>query len=103
MPRVAGGHRNCRRDDNHNDVVGWYEQAGCSVIDLSDVGGGVPDLLIGCAGEDGLAEVKTADGELSASQKRFNRDYRGRKPWTVRTLDDVLAHVAFLRKRARAP
>ena len=103
MPRVRGRHVEGRRDENQPDVVGWYKQLGCSVVDLGDVGNGCPDLLIGCAGETGLAEVKVEGEELRPTQVRFNAEWRGRKPWTVRTMQDVVDHVANLRKRARQP
>lgn len=103
MPRVKGGHVNCRRDGNQPEVVSWYLQQGCSVLDLSDIGGGCPDLLIGCAGVDGFAEVKMPGEDLRPNQVTFNRDWRGQQPWKVTTMQDVIGHVAYLRKRARTP
>jgi hypothetical protein len=103
MPRVGGRHIEGKRDANQSPVIGWYQQLGCSVVDLGDVGRGCPDLLIGCAGEDGLAEVKVEGEELRPSQVTFNDKWRGRRPWKVSTMNDVIEHVAFLRKRARRP
>ena len=37
-----------RRDKNQGEVVAALRAAGASVIDLAGVGGGVPDLLVGC-------------------------------------------------------
>lgn len=100
MPRVKGRHVDCARDKNHAEVVGWYKQAGCSVLDLADIGGGCPDLLIGCAGVEGFAEVKQEGEGLRPNQETFHRDWRGGKPWTVSTLSNVIEHITWLRKRA---
>lgn len=101
MPRVRGHMRQSRRDANHADVVTWYEQHGCSVVDLSSVGGGCSDLLIGCSGVTDLCEVKALGGSLSDSQVRFNRGWCGSQPWKATTIDDVTAHVTHMRARAR--
>lgn len=94
-PKFVGG------DANHCDAIGWYEEVGCTVVDLRNVGGGVSDLLIGCAGITDLSEVKFENGELRPSQKAFNGRWRGSRPWITRTQDDALAHVADMRRRAR--
>lgn len=96
-PKFVGG------DTNHADAIGWYESLGCTVLDLRAVGGGASDLLIGAAGVDSLAEVKFEDGDLRPSQKTFNSKWRGSKPWLTRTLDDAIAHVADMRRKARTP
>jgi len=102
MPRGKSGKPiSCRRDGNHDQVARWYEQTGCSVVDLSQVGGGCSDLLIGCAGVTDLSEVKMPGEELRPDQKTFNTKWRGSRPWKVSKLDDVLEHVADLRRRAR--
>lgn len=88
-------------DTNHNPAIGWYRDQGCSVEDLRNVGNGVSDLLIGCAGITDLAEVKFENGGLRPSQKTFNERWRGSRPWITRTLDDAISHVADMRRRAR--
>ena len=35
---------------NHSDVVKWYEELFCSVVDTHKIGFGYPDLTIGCSG-----------------------------------------------------
>lgn len=91
-----------RGDANHDDAKRDFESLGCSVADLSKVGFGVSDLLVGCAGVDQLVEVKTADGELEKSQIAFANRWRGSQPRIYRTIDDAIAIVADMRKRARA-
>lgn len=90
-----------RRDANHQAVVGWYRDLGCTVVDCADMALGHPDLLIGCAGVTGLCEVKTEEGTLSGAQQTFLAAWRGGEVAIVRTQDDVIAHVQQLRKRAR--
>lgn len=90
----------CRPDANHQDAIGWYEALFCTVIDLSKVGGGCGDLLIGCTGGWHMVEVKSADGELSASQLRFQRESRGGKVTVVRTQANAISHVQAIRERA---
>lgn len=101
MPRVRGKFIEAPRDANQSKIVGWYESLGCSVVDLGAVGGGCPDLLIGATGIDALSEVKMPGEELRLSQRAFNERWRGGRPWKVETMDDVIAHVAEMRRRAR--
>lgn len=86
-------------DENHADVVGWYEELYCSVADTHIVGFGFPDLVIGIAGLDCKVEVKTENGILLPSQVRFQRDWRGSKTTVVRTRADVINHVQNVRER----
>jgi hypothetical protein len=91
-----------RPDANHADVVKWYQDCFCSVVDTHKLGFGFPDLVIGCAGLTELAEIKTEDGELLPSQRTFVKSWRGSKVTVIRTQDDVIAHVQRMRaKQAR--
>lgn len=101
MPRVKGRLIEAPRDANQSAIVQRYRDLGCSVEDLGAVGGGISDLLVGCAGITDLSEVKMPGGELRPSQRSFNDRWRGSRPWKVETADDVLAHVEDMRKRAR--
>lgn len=86
-------------DANHAQVKAWYEELFCSIVDLSGVGFGCPDLLAGIAGRSELVEVKTQDGDLEPSQIRFQREWRGSKVTVVVTREDVVAHVQRVRSR----
>lgn len=90
-----------RRDSNHSDVVGWYREMGCAVAVTADLGLGLPDAFVGCAGVTDPVEIKSADGELTPEQRTFIAGWRGSRVWIPRTLDDVTKHVADMRKRAR--
>jgi hypothetical protein len=64
-----------KRDANHGDVVRALEAVGCTVVDLSMVGGGCPDLLVyrRSTGLLRLLEIKTEKGRLSLGQLAFAR------------------------------
>jgi len=96
---LYGDKRFSHKDAIHDDVIGWYEELFCSVIDLHTIGGGKPDLLIGCAGCDELAEVKSDEGHLQPNQVTFAKTWRGHKVTIVRSRADVLNHVANIRER----
>ena len=87
-----------RIDANQNEIVAAFERLGCSVIDLSAVGKGVPDLAVSVFLQTVLVEVKTLEGELEPSQIRFHRES---KAWieVARTLEDVERIVAAMRRQ----
>ena len=90
-----------RKDGNHHAIVRAFEQAGASVLDLSGVGGGCPDILIGLPAPGGavdlLVEIKlpignrggTAHSDLNQLQRAFHARWRGRRPLVVRTVEEV--------------
>lgn len=93
-----------RKDGNHHAIVRAFKQAGASVLDLSGVGDGCPDLLIGIAGVDLLVEIKlpigkrggTAHSDLNQIQRAFHSSWRGRSPVVVRRVEDVEPLVDLL-------
>jgi len=91
-----------KTDANQSQVVGWYEELHCSVIDLHELGHNIPDLLVGCGKVcDQLVEVKTESGELTEGQAVFHRDWRGKPPVVIRTHQDVIEHVHRMRQLLR--
>jgi hypothetical protein len=52
-----------RVDANQATIVAVLRQVGCSVLDLSPIGKGCPDLLVGRAGRLFLLEVKNPAGK----------------------------------------
>jgi hypothetical protein len=99
--RARGRHVEGPRDANQAALIVRYEQLYCSVVDLGSVGGGLPDLLIGCAGLTELAEVKLPGEQLRPNQRVWNERWRGSRPRVIRSADDVDAHVQDMRRRAR--
>ena len=69
-----------RVDSNQTIIVAALRRAGCSVLILSGVGQGCPDLLVGhggLAGRNVLIEVKTPKGELTPDEERFIKSWLG--------------------------
>jgi hypothetical protein len=93
--------RRGKRDTNHGDVVGWYRDLGCSVLDLANMGAGVPDLLVARDGRLDLVEVKYEKGTLTKDQKEFIDKWTQSEVVIVRTHFDVVTHVGKMRIRAR--
>lgn len=66
-----------RVDANQPEIVAALEKAGASVVLLSQVGGGVPDLLVGFRGKNYLIELKRPGQKLRVSQKDFQSTWNG--------------------------
>ena len=91
-----------RVDANHAQVKSALIAAGAKVHDLSAIGGGVPDLLIGINGRLALFEVK--DGakvksaqELTDAQKKFHAMWAGFPICTVDGPEAALRHLQVLK------
>ncbi|HYF24100.1 MAG TPA: hypothetical protein VD931_00025 [Baekduia sp.] len=91
--------RAARTDGNHAEIRDTLRACGCSVADLSHVGGGVPDLLVGLRGRSYCIEVK--NGALPPSRRRLTPDEEAwRAAWrghyaVVETVDEALAVVGL--------
>lgn len=59
-------------DQNQPEIVRALRQAGASVLSLSQMGKGCPDLLVGFQGKNFLMEVK--DPTKKPSQRRLTED-----------------------------
>lgn len=96
-----------RRDANATLLLKALEKLGFSVLDLSRVGGGCPDALIGKNQWSALVEVKSRDNAygkrgLSDSQALWAAQWRGRSPIVAYDEQDVLrAYEADMPDRRR--
>ena len=98
-----------KTDHNQSEIVNTLRSIGATVTDLSQVGGGVPDILIGMVAncpncqkafrQNLLAEIKSEIGTLTPAQVEFHRLWRGQL-LIIRTVDDVLA---LAKKSSQAP
>jgi len=90
--------RASQRDTNHRDIVHALEQVGCTVQDLSLVGGGCPDLAVAFRGANYFIEIKREKakgikgGDLRKSQKKWLATWRG-PAFVVRTIDEALCAI----------
>lgn len=71
-----------RKDKNQNPIVEALEKCGASVIDLSSLGEGIPDLLVGFKGKSFLIEIKNPEnsygrGGLNARQRTWHANWKG--------------------------
>ena len=91
-----------RKDNNHNEIADAFRALGWSVLDLSAVGHGIPDILIGQRGCGAhMVEVKNARTQygkqgLSRQQQRFKNMWGG-DVHIVKTPDEAVALSALLR------
>ena len=78
-----------RADDNQKEIVDTLRDIGVSVLVLSQVGGGCPDLLIGWRKKNYLLEIKTENGKLRKSQIEFFDTWKGRV-FIVRSIGEAI-------------
>lgn len=90
-----------RKDDSHKELSKAAERMGCSVADLSALGGGIGDALWGYGGLSILVEYKTGSKppsarKLTEAQKAFHMNWKGGIR-IVKDLDGVAETVQVLR------
>ena len=61
-----------KKDANHNEVVDALKKAGAYVLDMSHVGRGFPDLIVGFQSETILMEIKNS--KTSYGKKGLNKN-----------------------------
>ncbi len=85
-----------KKDANHNEVVNALKEAGASVIDMSHVGRGFPDLIVGFNSETLLVEIKNP--KTSYGKKGLNKNQlKWREQWIGGTYCIVDSPEAALR------
>lgn len=81
-------------DRNQSEIVKTFKALGCSVLDLSRVGSGCPDLLIGIGGKSILVEIKSsAKAKFTEHQLEFMASWRG---GAVARIDSVDAAIRLV-------
>jgi hypothetical protein len=86
-----------KRDGNQAEIVEAWQKAGAKVIHLDDVRDGCPDKLVGYAGHNWLAEIKTEDGKLTPAQVEFFQTWPGQKA-VVHSIEEGLAMIGIRSK-----
>ena len=85
-----------RADMNQKEIVDGLRELNISVLVLSQVGHGCPDLLVGLAdGRNVLVEIKTDTGKLSETQVGWIIRWRG-KVVIARSIEDVLSQLGYV-------
>ena len=93
--------KHARRDDNHRAIVDALRVLGATVLDLADVGGGCPDVLVGFRGKNVLLEIK--DGRkppsacnLTIAEAAFIERWRGDPVRVVESVADALLAIGVV-------
>lgn len=90
--------RRKRVDGNQAEIVKALYAAGCGVVDLSAVGGGCPDLLVGKNGRNFLLEVKRPGDKIrkdsrGEKQREFHAWWEGETA-IVHSVEEAIAAVS---------
>jgi len=91
-----------KRDVTHKNVVLAARNVGASVLDLGDVAGGVPDILVGYRGRMFLVEIKTGNAKPRANQVAWHEAWRGGSVLVWRSADDVVSFIAQFNEQETA-
>lgn len=86
-----------RKDANHADIVKALERVGCAVIDMSRLGGGVPDIATCYRGKWFVMEIKnplTSYGKKGFTERQKEWAEAQKAPvYIVRSVDEALEAV----------
>jgi hypothetical protein len=90
-----------KKDANHNEIVDALEKAGAYVLDMSHVGRGFPDLIVGFKSETILMEIKnpkTSYGKkgLNKNQLKWKENWLGGAYCVVDSPDAALRMIGVL-------
>jgi hypothetical protein len=83
-------------DENQKTIVHTFIALGASVLNLSTVGRGCPDLLIGYRGKSVLVEVKSTKGTFTEPQIKFMQEWRGGAVSRIDSVDGAIRLVKLL-------
>lgn len=100
MKRTGWRRRFGHRDRNHSAIAKALTRLGLSVLDLSPLGDGAPDMLVGWNGFDALFELKVPGGKPKPHQAMWHRGWRGRPVRVATSLDGVLEAMGFPLRRS---
>ena len=76
-------------DSNQAQIIADLKKIGVSVLNLSRVGGGCPDILVGWQGKNILIEIKTAKGNLNDLQIEFFKEWKGPK-FVCKSINEII-------------
>ena len=89
-----------KRDDNHKEIVEQLRQLGYSVADISQVDGGVGDILVGKANRTWLFEIKRpGETKLTQDEKKFRDRWKGQ--WAIVTSIEEAMEITLMNEGKR--
>ena len=81
-----------RTDVNQKDIMKALKMLGATVVDLSSVGKGCPDILVGFNCKTYLIEVKRDNkAKFTPQQLQFNENWRGGVMERIETVEQALS------------
>jgi Holliday junction resolvase len=78
-----------RVDSIQRQITESLRKLGITVLVLSNLGHGCPDLLLGHLGKNYLIELKCGKNELTSFEKRFFEEWKGQAD-IAHNLDEIL-------------
>lgn len=97
MPRRAA-----KVDLNHAEIRDTARGVGLAVFDLSRMGAGCPDLLVGGVHRDtgtallSLWEIKNGYGKLTEAEETFFTLFEGHHVYVAKEADDILRFYGYI-------
>ena len=96
-----------RVDDNQREIVSTFRKLGMSVLILSDLGKGCPDLCLGLDGKCYLVEIKNGSHppskqKLTDAEQAFFDSWRG-NVCVVNSVDNAIRFVENIRQQVLFP
>lgn len=86
-----------RVDENQKQLVHTFIALGASVLNLSTVGRGCPDLLIGYRGKSVLVEIKRDEkAAFTEPQIKFMQNWRGGPISRIDSVDAAIRLIKML-------
>lgn len=87
-------------DANQAEIMRALRKVGLSVVDLSRVGQGVPDLLVSDGSQMWLVEVKIPGAKMNRRQKDWHLLWKGKPPIIGSSFDEIYRAITKPKRRA---
>ena len=85
-----------RVDNNQLEIIKAFQSMGATVLNLSAVGKGCPDLLIGYKNISVLVEVKSKTGKFTEPQLKFMEQWQGGPVNRIDSVDGAIRLIKLL-------
>ena len=85
-----------RVDNNQLEIIKAFQSMGATVLNLSAVGKGCPDLLIGYKNISVLVEVKSKTGKFTEPQLKFIKQWQGGAVNRIDSVDGAIRLIKLL-------